>query len=330
MLTEPIRQAIVDDIARRWPQAIHVDMLRRCPLERAPAVIGAICVMWPEARAFSRWLISTTAPDFAAAVVRSAPQYPHARLTQLARLVLGESPVQLSDHQLTRREAHQWLAARPDDTEPAEWYLQHHNIAEISHCRTIAVARWIVRCSKDPHKWRSMLKLRRQGCYIYRVDELSDVDLCPGVHETFRRATRRLAASNRALQFAADAPLYEPPSWWSEIEGIRLLRTIDDLRAEGHAMKHCVADYAPIAAIGSTVLLSVEADGQRSTAELRMSSGEVVQHLGWRNQPPPKACIKRLEEATRTWAKAQRFSQHASRGIIIDDPYHPDRGPQGA
>ena len=70
------------------------------------------------------------------------PAYPNVTLAQAARLCRGESPVQVSGGQLSRREAHEWLSTAPE-LPPTEW-LARGLPAECHQLRSAAVVRWLL------------------------------------------------------------------------------------------------------------------------------------------------------------------------------------------
>src|SRR5690606_3879577 len=69
-----------------------------------------------------------------------APSYPVSE-EQAARLARGETPVQLSDGQLTKKEAHLWLLG--GGGEPLDWLCQRLP-AGCPPVRSFAVARWLL------------------------------------------------------------------------------------------------------------------------------------------------------------------------------------------
>jgi len=87
---------------------------------------------------------------------------------------------------------------------------------------------------------------------------------------------------------------------------IKELRTSDELREEGIAMRHCVATYAPKCAYGGTSIwsMTVEEDGElvrAVTIEVNVKRREVCQVKG----PANKAPKKRVLEVLRRWIEEQ-------------------------
>jgi hypothetical protein len=278
------------------------DMLERAPAERRPAILDAAATLDPA--------LQPLRPAGASMIPAAPPAYRTAGSKILARLVLGETPAQISG--LTRREAHAWLLTGPW-LSPAEW-LWHR------HCpypqpfglgaRAVAVVRWILAALNDPQR-RAALERERcergphgeeiRGRLLDRVDELIDRDLRPSVDATFTRAAQRRWKEAERLLARKREPLASPPRWWRPIRCARLLLSGADLIVEGKQLRHCVASYAPYVARGTSVIIALDVCGHRSTVEIDRSSGQVLQHRGPENAEPHALCVRALETLKRKW-----------------------------
>lgn len=211
-----------------------------------------------------------------------------------ARIILGEKPTDVAPN-LTKAEAHEFIAQTEHKTE--EDYLaakvrQRHRLEGQGRSDLIEVWRWVDRMLSSPKRSKALRSNRR----IQRIDELAKADLCDSVRETFRNAEIRHALEHW------DGPdeLIPEEAWHRNLpSGVRVLRTATELFWEGKHQSHCVGDYAEQVYRGECLIVSVEADNERSTAEIR--KGKVVQHLGFSNGPPPLGCVERLKSC-RAWS----------------------------
>lgn len=237
------------------------------------------------------------------------PAYPGVTLAQAARLCRGESPVQVSGGQLTRREAHEWLSTAPE-LSPTEW-LARGLSAECHHLRSAAVVRWLY----DVRRRGGWGQLERERTlhgpagqtvrwrFLDRVDEIQDVDLSrgvrTGVEEAFAHAAERLGSAwleqNRGNHRVLASV---PPRWRLYRNSMRPLVTPAQLIREGEEMHHCVGGYASAVEQGQSVILALSVVGHRSTVELS-PDGRVLQHHGPRNEPPHPLCQRVLEKFLR-------------------------------
>ena len=297
-----------------------ISLLERAPVERHGVIVRALQVLYNEA-------LAVPAPIVPLSAGHLLPEYPHASLTIQARLVLGETPVQVSGprpaDRLTRKEAHAWLSEGRGDISPAEWLIaSRRDLIPMAHLppslQSVAVVRWVHAVISDPPRAAALCRAREErgphgevvhGSYLDRVDELRAQDLRPSVEETFRVAgARMLKDVERALRKRSE-PLSGPPRWWKPARCATLLLTGGQLLAEGKTMEHCSAQYAGYVRRGDSVLVSLavperlpgETVIRRSTVELRRSDARVLQHRGYRNGPPPEVCARALVVLLKRW-----------------------------
>lgn len=275
--------------------------LERIPEHARDRVAAALCVRYPA-------LGAILSPPV---VEPLCPAYPRVREAWAARLVLGERPTQLA-RGLTRREAHEALRdGASSDTDALDWLLADTPV-EGREVRSVAVARWILACWRDPAR-RAALETERvergpggeeiRGRLIARVDEISARDLArgeaTGVREAFESCARRAFARWEAEHERRHEPLAAAPRWWRPIRCARLLMSGAELVAEGREMRHCVGTYAAHVRSGRSVIVSLcvrDRDGavHRSTAELDRATASVRQHKASANGPPHWLCERAL------------------------------------
>jgi hypothetical protein len=230
-----------------------------------------------------------------------------------ARLLLGERPADLAPG-LTAAEAAAWLREAPLDA-PADWLLATAApdmpvTRKAISC--VRVARWLLACWRDPPRREALIRERAErvagelvrGRYIDRADELRRADLRPSVAETFRRAGARIAKLMERSMRSRGEPLIAPPRWWRPARCARILLSAADLAAEGRALQHCVASYAPAVRSGRSVIVGLCVLGARSTAELDRRTANVRQHKGAGNAAPPALNQRALEVLVRRWRAA--------------------------
>lgn len=231
-----------------------------------------------------------------------APSYPRVSEEQAARLARGETPVELSNGQLTKKEAHLWLLSGGGD--PLAWLCQRLP-AGSPPVRSFAVARWLI----DVHRRGAWEALTRERVihgpagqritvrYLDRVDEIQDADLvrgpATGVDAAFVRAAARFGEEWLA-QARGDHRVLQPlPRGWRLYRCMRHLCTPAALVREGEQMRHCVGSYVSAVESGQSVILALNVTGHRSTAELS-PSGRVLQHRGPGNSDPHPLCERAL------------------------------------
>jgi hypothetical protein len=304
-----------------------IAILERAPPQHHPRLGAAL-------RVTSETFACFDVPDCNAPL---CPTYPDIPRKWQARIVLGESPADLSADpegaKLTPAEAHQWLAAKHHisvrgglyDDEPhrvaTEWILDCGGIPYSSIVRSLSVARWIVSCWKDPERRKALEQLRVvrgpageeiHGRLLDRVDEITPADLDPknplrgGVLPVFDRAGQRALVEYEKTMAKKHEPLAALPAWWAPIRCARLLMSGAELVAEGKLMQHCVSTYAPTVKSGKSVIVSIVVQGERSTAEVERrpsSSGSLTvrQHRTVRNECPSPLSEKALVACLRLW-----------------------------
>lgn len=228
-----------------------------------------------------------------------APAYPLVGLRQAIRLARGETPATLADGQLSRAEAHGWLATAPEAS-PAEWLVRTIAL-EGRAVRSVAVARWLI-AVQHRGAWTALTKTRTahgpagrdvEFRFIDRIDEIQDVDLAGSVDATFARAAERAGAHWMESNRKDHRLLAAVPPWRIPPKCARVLVTPAELIREGDEMRHCVGGYVPAVEQGQSVIIALNVLGHRSTAELTPSR-TVLQHRGQRNTEPHELCERVL------------------------------------
>jgi len=226
------------------------------------------------------------------------PAYPHVPTSIAARIALGESPAQISDGVLTRREAHQWLSESAY-TPAIQWLTRALPGAPV--VRSALVARWLL----DVHRrggWGALTRTRvahgpagqtLEYTFVDRIDEIQDTDLARG-HRTSVTAAFESAAQRAGESWAEQARrdhrvLASVPRGWRLYPCMRALVTPAQLEREGREMGHCVGGYAYAVEQGQSIILSLSVAGHRSTAEIS-PAGQVMQHYGEGNSTPHRLC----------------------------------------
>lgn len=238
------------------------------------------------------------------------PAYPNLPLMYSRRLALGETPVQLSHGQLTRREAHEWCLAgcllRPEViATPQDWIVRGFGLDLLNgrRPRSVLLARWLVAIHARG-AWGQLTRERvmhgparqtRTVRWIDVLDEIQDVDLVEGarthVEDAFRRCSERMQRLHASGDPESDVVLTPVPEWAQHLpEGVRVLRTPRQLFREGKELNQCVGSYGYAVANGQCVILSVSAAHARSTAEVAPDGKSVFQHRGAGNADPPREC----------------------------------------
>jgi len=321
-----ILASVADELAARDPSLsarlrAAAAKIEAAPPERRDRIAAALRVLDPRLVT----LPATPRGPVLGMEVILCETYPRAMMHVQARLVLGESPAEVTG--LTAREAHEYLSHVIDSAiSPAEWLLRSipsEDVVNVSlSARNVPVARWIVARFRDHAQRDALLRERVErgphgeevrGRYVDRLDELTSADLRPSVRETFDRAARRLTASlERDLRRAKNqAVLASTPRWWRPVRCAVLLDKPGLLAAEGREMRHCVAVYVPYVRRERSVIVSIQVHERRggvdvthrSTVEIDREKIEVRQHKGRDNTEPPALCIAALEVCLQRWRK---------------------------
>jgi hypothetical protein len=131
------------------------------------------------------------------------------------------------------------------------------------------------------------LKLRRTadiatlGSYLQDYPEVHTGRFV-GLAEASMRYHRELA-ENRDREYAEeDRPVVAPPIPLPEVEGLRFLRTTNEIMMEGAKMGHCIARYASRALEGNSFLFHYDYKDEMASIEVDRS-GYVRQSFGPRN-----------------------------------------------
>jgi hypothetical protein len=274
--------------------------------------------------------------------------YPGQSLQMRALLFLGESPKMLSGGYLTNAEAHAWLsddqfvfrsraafgvwgiAAR-------SWFIRKYAGVEagaVAGPTDRVVWAWLRRMLQSPRQRLALTESREPrravtfrrnpagritpvrfagGAFIARLDELEEEDLTDAVSTTFENAnTRRLLERDG---FDPDESLATPPSWWVEDPRVQLLLTTRELVDEGENMRHCVGGYSKKVKAGDALVFVISLPSLydsticRSTVEVEPTTGEVLQHRGYKNADPDPACVEFLQELTKRWGERVRHPE---------------------
>jgi hypothetical protein len=233
--------------------------------------------------------------------------YPELDKPRQAKIVLGASPVDLSDGVLSRREAHEWCMEGAPPVIP--WLLRDTPSLEGKYARSAKIARWLADVH-DRGAWGQLTKRRTfhgpAGASITRtfmsiLDEIQDADLveeqATKVEVAFARAAERQARIHEARN--KDSGMVLCRANWIPPRGVRILSTPRDLYTEGQEMSHCVGSYGPAVLNGQSIILSISVNGHRSTAEISPDRKTVFQHLGPSNSEPHPDCVKVLQGVVR-------------------------------
>jgi len=314
-----IAQTIID-AARLAPESKklreHAALLERVPESRRELVAAAIAVLTPQYTSVfggGGFIVDV------ARALEGAP-YPSAPEAIRARVVLGESPSEIS-RGLTRAEAHRWLTEWPS-LSPALWLLSDYEdlaaVGILDAPHDVACARWLIAVFSDPPRRSAMLREREErvagqvvrGRYADRTDELRASDLRPSVEDTYRAAAQRVSAEHlRLLERASKGERLAPvPRWWRPMRCARLLDTVGLLRLEGREMEHCVGSYAAAVHKQESVIVALDVCGHRSTAELSRDGKTCRQHKAKGNRAPNVLCTRAL------WVLMSRCTDGAGSG----------------
>lgn len=286
---------VLDSLGERTPARLTrwAAQIEAAPEARQPGLLAALAVLEP-------------ALEYLGGAGVGGGIYPAAPIELRARLALGERPVDLAPG-LSRAEAHAWLLAGAPPV--VRWLLAREGTSVAVEPHSLAVAQWLIAALRDPPRAEALRRPRREilagraieGAYLDRVDELRDRDLRASIEVTYQRAARRLMASlERALRSRGE-PICAVPRWWVPVRCARLLRSGQDLVAEGRALGHCVATYADAVRSGDSVIVGLAVCGHRSTVEIAPREMRVRQHRGPRNQDPHPLCVRALAVCARRW-----------------------------
>lgn len=288
------------------------DMIDRAPPTARRRIAQALRIRHPKLTALPRFGAPCTVEE-----IKGFSPYPDADDAIQAEIVLGRTPAEITG--LTAREAHEYLSGRSSHTfGPARWLLKDSPGAMLG-ITSVPVARWYLQRLKDPAQKDALMKEHVErgpageeirGRFIDRMDELVESDLMPSVRKTFENASNRLRIEfeKEMLRPKNQQRLAPKPAWYKEMPGIMLLDHGAQLVMEGREMRHCVATYIGKVRKGLSTILSIRVpteDGRvlRSTAELRPSTAEVIQHRGVGNAPPPEPNTMALAHALEVWLK---------------------------
>jgi hypothetical protein len=239
--------------------------------------------------------------------------YPNVPWRLAVRIARGETPVQLAEGCLSKKEAHEWL--RSGGTDLVQAILRPHTWpvaiwSRLHAVRSPKVAAWLVAL----HKRGALGQLTRQrrahgpgaqeGGYTFldKLDEIQEEDLVEEASTptelAFERAATRVYEAWAASDVGQDeTPLHAAPRWRIFPRCMKWLLSTAGLVAEGKAMKHCVGSYAPSVRAGHCSVLSivvrVKGEIHRSTVEFAQN-GDVRQHRGVSNGEAPPLCQRAL------------------------------------
>jgi len=299
------------------PHQGYLELIDRAPASRRHVILSALRLLYPGV-----WDVGGRSGVYQsreARCVRLHSIYPETTLDRCARILLGESPVQVSGGILTRAEAHAWLAGG-ECRGAAYWLCDVRGISAACNVQVSPdllgkkVVLWLVDRWRDPAQRASLLRVRDtrgphgemiSGSYLERIDELRDRDLRPSVEDTYRRASMRLELAALRAMARAHAPLRAAPAWWRPIRCARILLTAAELAAEGRDLEHCAALYAEYVRRGESYVVALRVREHRSTVELN-PHGAVLQHRGLRNVSPDPLCERALAVCLRRWHGASR------------------------
>lgn len=234
-----------------------------------------------------------------------SPAYPRLEIGFSVRIARGETPVQLSGGQLSRREAHEWLL--DGGTDPIDFICRKNGVPSM---RSWLLARWVIGVQRDDARRESLYRERElRGPagemivirYIDRIDEILDEDLAAGrsVDAVFERAATRIGGAWLEKNRTDHRALATVPARFRPFRRcMRPLLTPAQLVREGDELHHCVGTYAPAVERGQSLIFAIDVCGKRSTLELR-PDGHVMQHRGPRNAEPDQLCKKVVDRFLR-------------------------------
>lgn len=300
-----------------------IERIGKAPPELRPALVAAAALLDPP---FAREALGFPALEAEVhdltlpALMAPALPYPRAALHDNAEILLGKRPDEVVVG-LTRREAHEYLM-HEHGCSGAGPFLFHKRFGRRLPELSVAVARWLVECDKDPSQREALHRERivrvagqeLRGSVLSHAEEIAIIDLCGSVVGTLRNAMRRRERENAA---AAKAKAWDPnnlapaPDWFEfpalrSSERVERLNSVAQLGVEAALMDHCVDRYASRVASGSCLILSLRVDDDRSTAEVLTGPIVETQHKGKSNSEPPIDCVLLLDRCLEHWRKLHR------------------------
>jgi hypothetical protein len=128
---------------------------------------------------------------------------------------------------------------------------------------------------------RSTDDISTLGSYLKDYPEVHTGRLV-GLAEASIRYHRELAENRDREYTEEDRPVVAPPIPLPEVEGLRFLRTTNEIMTEGAKMGHCIARYASRALEGNSFLFHYDYKDEMASIEVDRS-GHVRQSFGPRN-----------------------------------------------
>ena len=233
------------------------------------------------------------------------PQYGELSWNTVQQLSTGTTPVELSEGNLSKKEAYDWLVSGIVHTPALDWYCRNYNIPYV---REFKVAKWI-KYLIDTNRWGAMSAPRTQYgaggvvthfTYMDVLDEVLTDDLDTGretVAVVMARVQERQALGYTNRWKSNHEPLCTPPTWVSKLpEEVKYVNTPAQLISEGKSMEHCVGGYVSVVKNGSCHILSIVTPEGRSTVELNAAADKVVQHRGKANKDPVESHVQLVSE----------------------------------
>lgn len=220
--------------------------------------------------------------------------------------VRGRSPIYLSGHILTKKEATEWLSSIAVNKKfggeewklwkqyPLLWITRYVNLKEYVP-RSKLIAEWIAYQDKQNKGIFEKERIQhlpdgREIKFTYSsiIDEIQDDDLVAGVKTNVQRAFQKASERNTSsyIEKLRKMAVVFPPFPWKLDANMTYLDTPQKLADEGCQLSHCVAGYAPMAMKGDCFIVSVKTDQGRSTIEID-KNGEIRQHRANHNSEPP-------------------------------------------
>jgi len=309
----------------------EVDTLRKdilsAPPEHRLKIAAAAVVRWPytsgEGNKYSKPRLSRDGERRIHQVIKTSFPYPCADIDPRARIVLGESPQQLSRVNraepplLSKRDAHMWLSCEPTGVwidHPGLWYATERlGMPDETPMSNVMSSRrgleWLANVWGHPGRRAALLRDRTElgprgrpieGSFLSRLDELHTRDLVGSVEGSFRNARERITEEDIEY-YGLDEELAKPPPWWVDSPHAQLLDTRRKLETEGDEMRHCVGEYPASVAENISVVVSIKTPDCRSTVELHPKTLQVLQHVGRGNRPASYECDQILEKLLLKW-----------------------------
>lgn len=275
-----------------WPEVARVSKLRADDSATSKA-FRALALVSPRAawrQVYGRLAYASEAhPVQDEAVPDLLPAFPLVSLETASRIIAGESPVSISEHALTRKEAHAWLVAG-GRMSPVQWIVRDcPNLIFVP--RSIEVARWLAHVHARG-AWSALTAVVRHpdGRQMRRldvIDEITAQDLDRGISTGVERAFERAGERLSKIDSGDHSTICRYPARWPSLPRCAsLLTSPAALAAEGRVMGHCVGGYAHQVRAGQCYIISVVSRHGRSTVEVR-PDGYISQHKGVKNDYPP-------------------------------------------